>query len=61
MNFVTIEEAAKIFGVSKTTMYNKTRAGEFPHFRVGKSVRFDADELRKCFKTAALRKKGARN
>jgi excisionase family DNA binding protein len=35
------EELAKIFRVTKASIYEQTRKGSLPSFRVGTSVRFD--------------------
>jgi excisionase family DNA binding protein len=48
---VTAEEAARMLGVKRQTVYLWVRQGLIPFFRVGKRlVKFDKDELLSCFK-----------
>lgn len=42
-----IEEVAKRMGVSRTWIYKKCRAGILPHFRIGRMIRFDPEDLEK--------------
>ena len=48
---VTAEEAARLLGVKRQTVYLWVRQGLIPFFRVGKRlIKFDKDELLSCFK-----------
>lgn len=46
-SLITVHEAVKLFGVGPNYFYTHK---ELPHYRVGRSLRFDADELRHWFK-----------
>ena len=53
---LTVPEVARILKISKRTIYNQTSRKakkKFPikHFRVGKSIRFDIEDLNKYLKT----------
>lgn len=43
---VTVEEAARLAGVSVATMRRRVRAGEVPAVRIGRTVRIDPAALR---------------
>ena len=43
-----VEEAASLYGVHPQTIYRLAR-GELPHYRIGRAIRFDPDELRAYF------------
>lgn len=48
---VTAEEAARLLGVKRQTVYLWVRQGLIPFYRVGKRlIKFDKDELLSCFK-----------
>lgn len=61
MQLATPEEVMQIFKISKTTLYNKSRSGAFPHFRIGASLRYDVEELRKHFRKESRGRRGSRN
>ncbi|MFX0201143.1 MAG: helix-turn-helix domain-containing protein [Candidatus Hodarchaeota archaeon] len=42
-----IEEVAKILNVPRSWVYERTRRGEIPHFKLGKYLRFDAQAIEK--------------
>lgn len=46
MPWLTIEEAARLLRVKVSWLYERTRANEVPHIKLGKYLRFDEDELR---------------
>jgi len=48
---VAAEEAARLLGVKRQTVYLWVRQGLIPCYRVGKRlIKFDRDELLSCFK-----------
>ena len=47
---VDAREVARLFGIAPTWLLQRARERRIPHYRVGKYVRFDPDEVR-----AALR------
>jgi excisionase family DNA binding protein len=48
---VTAEEAARLLGVKRQTVYLWARQGLVPFYRVGKRlIKFEKDELLSCFK-----------
>ena len=42
----TAEEVARFLGIHPQTVYTKARTGEFPSHRIGRTLRFKADEIR---------------
>jgi len=42
---LTIDEAARLLGIRKSWLYERTRLNEVPHFKLGKYLRFDRREL----------------
>lgn len=44
---LTVTEAAEFLGRSVNTVYLDCRAGLIPHYKVGGSIRFDLDDLRR--------------
>jgi excisionase family DNA binding protein len=54
-NLITVEEMAGKLNVPRSWIYQRTRLGQkaIPHVRVGKYIRFNADEV-----VAFLRKTG---
>ena len=42
---LTVPEVAKMFRMSRQTIYNMVKAGDIPHFRVGNKVRFNRADL----------------
>jgi excisionase family DNA binding protein len=48
---VTAEEAARLLGVKRQTVYLWAQQGLVPFYRMGKRlIKFDKDELLSCFK-----------
>ncbi len=45
MNYLTIEEVAKRFGVNVTTVYRLAQKGALPGFKIGNQWRFSEDLL----------------
>jgi len=45
--FLTVGELAEVLDVPKSWIYERTRHNEIPHFKMGKYVRFDIDEVQK--------------
>jgi excisionase family DNA binding protein len=43
-------EVAKLFGISKQHVYEMAADGSLPAFRVGRSIRFDPQELADCLR-----------
>ena len=46
-----VEAAAKLLGVPKSWIYDRTRRNAIPMFRLGKYVRFDLDQLLKWMRS----------
>ena len=42
---LTIEQAAEMLAVSKSTLYRSIRKEEIPHFRIGRSIRFVKSQI----------------
>ena len=51
---ITVPEAAKALGISRTKAYALTRSGELPSFRLGRAVRVPIAELRAWIATNAV-------
>ena len=45
-NLLNVKEAAQALGCSTHFLYRWAQAREIPYYRIGKALRFDADELR---------------
>lgn len=44
---VTVDECAKLLGLSRNGAYNAIREGDIPHIRIGRTIRVPSAELRK--------------
>lgn len=44
-NLVSVHELSEILGVKASWLYSRTRTKEIPHFKLGKYVKFDVDEV----------------
>lgn len=44
-NLISIKELAEKLSVKPSWLYQRTRTGQIPHFKVGKYVRFDETEV----------------
>ena len=49
-NLKDIDYMAKKINVNKSWLYDKTRTNKIPHYKVGKYVRFDEEEVWKWLK-----------
>lgn len=49
-NLVSPKEAAQVLGVTDQFLYRKAAEGTLPHYRIGRSVKFDLKELAQCFR-----------
>jgi excisionase family DNA binding protein len=58
MNIVTAKELCKYLKLTESTIYNLALNGDLPGFKVGKSWRFDMDEI---LKTIELQKNSRKN
>ncbi len=47
MNYLTVNEVAKLLQVPKSWVYDRTRDGRIPCFKVGKYIRFKPSEIDK--------------
>ena len=43
--FYTLKEAAEVLGVNPSTLSRQCKAGQFPHVRIGRSVRIPIAEV----------------
>ena len=46
-NLIGIKEMASKLDVPVSWLYSRTRKNEIPHYKIGKYVRFDEDEVMK--------------
>ena len=51
---LTVPEVAKMFRMSRQTIYNMVKAGDIPHFRVGNKVRFNRADLDALMQTKSV-------
>lgn len=51
-NIVTAKEMGKFLKLSESTVYKLAAEGEIPGFKIGKSWRFDMDEVLSAIKKA---------
>jgi excisionase family DNA binding protein len=42
---ISVDEAARLLGVSRAAYYNRVRAGDVPFIRIGRRIRVPADEI----------------
>jgi len=42
---LTVQEVAKLLRMSRQTIYNLTREGTIPHFRIGNKVRYNRADI----------------
>lgn len=48
--FLNIDELSQFLGVPKSWIYERTRKDEIPHTKLGKYLRFNAQEIREWLK-----------
>jgi len=53
LNLITAKQLAGILNIPTSWIYQRTRYGEdsIPHYRIGKYVRFDPEEVKMFFKS----------
>ena len=51
---LTVPEVAKLFRMSRQTVYNMVKTGDIPHFRVGNKVRFNRADLDALMQTKTV-------
>lgn len=49
-NLRSVDEMSKKYNVPKSWFYSRTRSNEIPHYKIGKYVRFDEDEVMEWIK-----------
>jgi excisionase family DNA binding protein len=49
-NLIGIKEMASKLDVPVSWLYSRTRSSEIPHFKIGKYVRFDVDQVMEWIK-----------
>lgn len=45
--YLNIDECSELLGVRKSWLYARTRKQEIPHYKLGKYLRFDLEQVRK--------------
>ena len=50
-NLISINEMAKKLDVPVSWLYSRTRTNDIPHYKVGKYVKFEPDEVWNWLKT----------
>jgi excisionase family DNA binding protein len=58
-SILTTDEAAKLLGISERALRKKSAAGQIPHFKIGKIVRFQLSELRTYMERHDVKPSGA--
>jgi len=43
--YLTVDEAAEYLGLSRAALYDRVRRGQIDHIRMGRSLRFDMQDL----------------
>jgi len=59
-NIVTAKEVAQYLKLTESTVYKLAADGEIPGFKIGKSWRFDMDEILKMIKEKRARGRSQR-
>jgi excisionase family DNA binding protein len=54
MRYLSIEEAARVLGLSRSTLYKKTSAKSIPFFKFGGQVLFEQDSLMRWVRADAV-------
>lgn len=57
--FLTVEEAAAVLRLKRSTAYELVRRGEIPHFRLGHFIRVPRDALLRMASGAERKKEAA--
>ncbi len=61
-NIVTAKEVGQYLKLTESTIYKLVSEGELPGFRIGKSWRFDMDEILRLIKKQGMHQKtGGKN
>ncbi|MSP41516.1 MAG: DNA-binding protein [Deltaproteobacteria bacterium] len=64
VNLLRADEVAEILKMQPGTVYTLARRGALPFVRIGRTIRFDADEVRRLLKglppAAAIEQAGAK-
>jgi len=47
MKYLNIEEVSEYLGLRKSSLYSRVEAGEIPHYRVGRLLRFKLEDVEK--------------
>jgi excisionase family DNA binding protein len=45
--FLTVDELARLLGVPKSWIYDRTYRNEIPHYKLGRLLRFDLEKIQK--------------
>lgn len=56
-NIVTAKEVGQYLKLTESTIYKLVSEGELPGFRIGKSWRFDMDEILQLIKKQRMQRK----
>jgi excisionase family DNA binding protein len=56
-NIVTAKEVGQYLKLTESTIYKLVSEGELPGFRIGKSWRFDMEEILRLIKKQGFRKR----
>jgi excisionase family DNA binding protein len=56
-NIVTAKEVGQYLKLTESTIYKLVSEGELPGFRIGKSWRFDMEEILRLIKKKGFRKR----
>ena len=54
-NLIGINEMAKRLDIPVSWLYSRTRTNEIPHFKIGKYVKFDLDQVMEWIKNQNLK------
>ena len=54
MRYLSIEEAAQVLGLSRSTLYKKTSAKNIPFSKFGRRVLFEHDSLMRLVRAHAV-------
>lgn len=55
-NLLTVSELSEYLCVKEKTLYAKVEAGEIPHYRIGRLIRFRLDEIEAWLETCRNQK-----
>ncbi len=55
-NLLKVRDVQEILGLSRSQVYELVARGEIPHYRIGKAIRFDPQDLKDWLESKKIEK-----